>query len=259
MLLEGKTVLLTGGARGLGAAIAQRMVLEGATVAITDILESEGKETAERIGDQAVFMPLNVTDEHAWTVVVDELLNRTGKIDVLVNNAAILHMGIIENTSSDQFRRLLEVNTTGPFLGMRTVVRPMKSAGSGSIINITSVDSLLPLNGLSGYIASKWALRGLSKSAALELGRDGIRVNCVCPVGGNDAMFSTWQPHLDQFGEEITAYGNCRGIQETVALEEMADAVVFLGSELSRKVTGIDLPVDGGHTAGTYLEAFNTQ
>jgi 3alpha(or 20beta)-hydroxysteroid dehydrogenase len=256
-MLKGKTVLITGAARGIGAAIARRVAALDGQVVLTDVLENEGQSLAASIGKQAMFLPLDVVDESAWTITMDEVLRRHGALDVLVNNAAVLHMGTIEHTSAETFRRVVDVNATGAFLGIKAVVEPMKAAGGGSIINVTSVDSLLALNGLSAYVTSKWGLRGLSKSAAIELGRSGIRVNCVCPTSGNPEMFAPWADRLAEFADEIEAYGNRRADPLPPKLEEIAEVVVFLASEHSRFITGADIPVDGGHTAGTFLAAFN--
>jgi 3alpha(or 20beta)-hydroxysteroid dehydrogenase len=232
------------------------MADHGATVVIADVLEDEGRAVAESIGSNAYFVSLDVTDEAAWQRAVDHVLQTTGHIDVLVNNAAVLHLGSIQNTDADAFRRVLDVNATGPFLGIRAVVDPMTQRGGGSIINISSVDGLVPLNGMSAYVTSKWGLRGLTKTAALELGRAGITVNCICPTGGNSQMTAPWWDKLARFQDELDSYGQSRGIPRTSRLEEIADAVVFLASDMARFITGIDLPVDGGHTAGNHLEAF---
>ena len=255
-MLEGKAALITGAARGVGATIARRMADNGAAVVLSDVLEDEGRATAAAIGGSASFLTLDVTDSQAWDDAVEAVLERHGRIDILVNNAAVLHIGTVEETPPEVFRRLLEVNTTGPYLGCRAVARPMARAGQGCIINVSSVDALLPLNGLSAYVASKWGLRGLSKTLALELGRAGIRVNCLCPAGGNEAMFAPWGERLAACAEELDAYGASRGIPRPARLDEIADVAVFLASDLARYVTGADIPVDGGHTAGSYLRAF---
>jgi 3alpha(or 20beta)-hydroxysteroid dehydrogenase len=155
-------------------------------------------------------------------------------------------------------RRVLEVNTIGPYLGMRAVIEPMRRHGNGSIVNVGSIDSLSGLNGVTAYAASKWGLRGLTKSAAMELGRDGIRVNHVCPAGGNPEMFGPWMPQLARFLDQTRAYTDDRGIPGTAPLEAVADAVVFFASDASRHCTGVDLPVDGGAHAGRFIPGFNT-
>ena len=257
MLLEGRVALITGSAGGLGAAVARRFAEHGASVVLTDVSHDEGRATAADI-DGATYLPLDVTDEHAWPNVVGDVIGAFGRLDVLVNNAAVLHMGTIEHTSAATFRRVLDVNAAGAFLGIQAVIGAMNASGGGSIINISSVDALLPLNGLSAYVSSKWAMRGLTKTAALELGRLGIRVNCVCPSGGNDAMLAPWKDQLSAHAEEMAAYAESRGMPGGARLEDIANVALFLASDLARYVSGVDLPVDGAHTAGTYLTAFNT-
>jgi 3alpha(or 20beta)-hydroxysteroid dehydrogenase len=199
-----------------------------------------------------------VTDSGQWGDLVEHTLGEHGRIDVLVNNAGVLHQGSIENTSEADFRRLLEVNTLGPFLGIRAVVPAMREQGGGSIVNVGSIDSLVGMNGLTAYCASKFGLRGLSKAAALEVGRDAIRVNSVCPAGGNPEMYRPWMDKVMGFLDETIAYNENRAIPGSVPVESIVDAVVFLASDASRHCTGVDLPVDGGATAGCFIPGFNT-
>jgi 3alpha(or 20beta)-hydroxysteroid dehydrogenase len=257
VLLDGKIAIVTGAARGTGAMTARRFVDNGALVVIADLLEDEGRAVAAELGDRAMFHRLDITDEDSWQTVVTAVLARHGRVDVLVNNAAVLHIGSIEHTSLADFRRLLDINTVGAFAGIRAVIGPMKKAGGGSIVNVASVDALVALNGLSAYTASKWGLRGLTKSAALELGRDGIRVNTVCPAGGNAQMFAPWAEQLGAMGDETAAYHADRAIPRGAQLDEIADVIVFLASDQSRFVTGADIPVDGGQVAGHFLAGFN--
>ena len=249
--LDGKVAIVTGAARGTGAMTARRMVAEGATVILGDLRHEEGEKVAAELGANAHYAPLDVTDEAAWDSVVAQTLEAHGRVDVLVNNAAILHMGTIEKSSPEKFREVLEVNTVGPFLGIRAVVGPMKEQGSGSIVMVNSVDGLMGMNGVPAYAASKWGLRGLAKCAGLELGRAGIRVNSVCPAGGNPEMFGPWFPKMQPFLDETLAYTNNRGIPGEAPLERIADAIIFLASDASAHCTGIDLPVDGGATGRT--------
>jgi 3alpha(or 20beta)-hydroxysteroid dehydrogenase len=258
MGLEGKVAIVTGAARGTGAAIAERFCLDGAHVMLGDILDDKGRETAEKLGPMACYCHHDVTDSTQWSQLVERTLDEHERVDVLVNNAAVLHQGPIENTSEGDFRRLLEVNTLGPFLGIRAVVPAMRKQRAGSIVNVGSIDSLAAMNGLTAYCASKFGLRGLSKAAALEVGRDGIRVNTVCPAGGNPEMYEPWMDKVMEFLEETIAYGENRGIPGSVPVESIVDAVLFLASDASRHCTGIDLPVDGGATAGCFIPGFNT-
>jgi 3alpha(or 20beta)-hydroxysteroid dehydrogenase len=256
--LANKVAIVTGAARGTGAAIARRFAEEGAQVVLGDILDEPGLEVASTIGDAAVYLHHDVTRADEWQAIVAETLGRFGRVDVLVNNAAVLHLGTLENTSEDVLRRLLEVNTIGPYLGMRAVLAPMRAQGGGSIVQVGSIDGLIAMNGITSYCASKWGLRGMSHAAALELGRDGIRVNSVCPSGGNMQMYGPWMERLVEFLDETRAYTESRGIPGEVPVELIAEAVVFFASDRSARCTGVDLPVDGGAHAGRFIPGFNT-
>lgn len=256
--LEGRVAIVTGAARGTGAAIARRLVEHGATVFLGDVREDDGAKVAEGLGERARFVAHDVTRADGWERIVERALATSGRIDVLVNNAAVLHLGTISQTSEEVLRRLLEVNTIGPYLGIRAVLPAMRKQGRGSIVNVGSIDSLIGMNGITSYCASKWALRGLAKSAALELGRDGIRVNSVCPAGGNVEMYGPWASQLASFVDQTRAYTNNRAIPGEVPLEVIADAVCFFASDASLHCTGVDLPVDGGAHAGRFIPGFNT-
>ena len=253
MLLEGKVAIVTGGARGTGAAIVRAFVAQGATVAIADLRVDEGRALADASGPQVSFHECDITDEAAWTRLVQETVQLHGRVDVLVNNAAILHMGGLEHTHAADFRRVLDVNTVGAFLGTKAVARVMRANGGGSVVNIASIDALQGMNGLSAYTTSKWALRGLTKATAIELGRDNIRVNTVCPAGGNPAMYGPWAEKLAALGPELAGYTKKRAIPREAHTDEIADVAVFLASDLSRMVSGVDVPVDGGHLAGDHV------
>jgi len=222
-----------------------------------DIRVEAGEAVARELGDAASFVPLDVTREEDWQRAVGHALALHETIDVLVNNAGRLHIGTIRNTTAEQARGVVDVNLMGPFLGIRAVVPAMKAQRRGSIVNVGSLDGLIAMNGVAAYAASKWGLRGLAKSAALELGRDGIRVNTVCPAGGNPEMYGPWMEQLSGMLDEMLAYTEDRGIPGEVSLEAIADAVVFLASDASRHCTGVDLPVDGGAHAGRFLRGFN--
>ncbi len=252
----GRVAIVTGAARGTGEAIAHRLARGGARVIVADLLEAEGEAVAEAVG--GVFRQLDVTDAAEWGQAVEEVVHHEGALDILVNNAAILHMGTLANTSPETFRRVLDVNTVGPFLGIRAAAPAMRSAGAGAIVNVASADALVGMNGVSAYCASKWGVRGLAKAAALELGRDGIRINTVCPAGGNPAMFGPWIERMLPFIDETIAYTEQRAIPGEVPTELIAEAVAWLASDASGRCTGVDLPVDGGSTAGTWIPGFNT-
>lgn len=248
--MAGKVCLVSGAARGAGRAIARALAAQGAQVLATDVREACPDEGYS-------FRQLDVCRAEDWDAAVADCLRRWGSLDVLVNCAAVLHLGGIERTSAADLRRLFEVNTIGPFLGMRAVLPAMRDAGGGSIVNIGSVDGLHGQNGLTGYAASKWGLRGLTRCAAMELGRDNIRVNQVCPSDGNPEMFADWSEELAAAQDDVQDYFTRRAIPRPGTLEELAAAVVFLASDQSRYCTGSDLVVDGGLTAGHYLPAFN--
>ena len=256
--LDDRVALVTGAARGVGALIASTLAHAGARVVLADILTPEGEQVASELGGEATFQTLDVTKEDEWAAAVDATLARHGRIDVLVNNAAILHLGTVENTPPEVFRRVLEVNTVGPYLGTRAVLPTMKAQGSGSIVHISSIDGLVGMNGVCAYSASKFGVRGLAKSTALELGRAGIRVNSVCAAGGNPEMYGPWMEKMISFLDQTQHYQENRGIPGGASFEQIAQAVLYLASDASAGVTGIDLPVDGGATAGKWIEGFNS-
>ncbi len=256
--LQERVALVTGAARGTGAVIAERLLQAGARVVATDVRDEDGESVAARLGERATYSRLDVTSESDWARVADTTLQRHGSIDVLVNNAGRLHLGRIESTPPETAREVLDVNLIGPFLGIRAVAPAMRSQGKGAIVNVGSLDGLLGMNGVAAYAASKWGLRGLTRSAALELGRDGIRVNTVCPAGGNPEMYTPWMEQIIGMLDEAKAYTEDRAIPGEASLEAIADAVLFLASDASRHCTGADLPVDGGAHAGHFLPGFNT-
>jgi 3alpha(or 20beta)-hydroxysteroid dehydrogenase len=256
--LGGKVAIVTGAARGTGLAIARRFVAEGARVWLGDVLDERGAKAAAELGGAARYLHHDVTSEEQWQRMVSSALAAHGRIDVLVNNAAILHLGTIAHTPVEVARRILEVNTLGPFLGLRAVVEPMRAQGGGAIVNVGSIDGMLGMNGITAYAASKWGLRGLGKAAAMELGRDGIRVNSVCPSGGSAEMYRPWAEQLADAAQEVGAYVANRGIPGNAPPDEIAAAVLFLASDEARHCTGVDLPVDGGAHAGRFIPAFNT-
>lgn len=255
--LQDRVVLVTGGARGVGRGIAEGLAGLGARIVIGDILVEAGEAVAKGIGKTARFERLDVAREEDWARVVGRIETQEGRLDALVNNAAQLHIGTIENTSPDDFRRIQDVNLIGPFLGTRAVVPHMKKRGKGSIVHIGSIDGMIGMNGICAYAAAKWGLRGLAKSNAIELGRAGIRVNTVCPAGGNGEMFLPWAGVLAGMTGDTEEYLTNRGIPGDTPFASIANAVAYLISDASENVTGIDLPVDGGAAAGRFLPGFN--
>jgi len=257
LALDERVLLVTGAARGLGACLAERAAARGARLLLGDVRDEAGEAVAKKLGGGARYLHLDVAQEQDWQRWVEAVLAEWGRIDALINDAAILHIGILEHTPPDVFEQVFRVNTLGPFLGIRAVLPAMKRQNSGSIVNIASIDGISGMNGLSAYATSKWGLRGLSKSTAMELGRYGIRVNCVCPAGGNPEMYAPWAEPLAAIADETRDYTDNRAIPGNAPLEAIADAALFLASDASRQCTGIDLPVDGGASVGHFMPGFN--
>ncbi|ORA28218.1 glucose 1-dehydrogenase [Mycobacterium aquaticum] len=242
--LSGKVAIITGAAQGQGAAEARLFADLGARVVLTDVLVDKGQEVAAAIGDAARFLHHDVSDESGWAAAVDTAVSEFGRLDVLVNNAAICKVVPLTEQTADGFDQMLRVNLVGAFLGVKAVVEPMKTAGGGSIVNISSQAGVQGLAGYTAYGASKWGLRGMSKVAAIELGPLGIRVNTVYPGMIDTPMIA----HLDVArgpgghpGAPLTRVGTP---------EEVAEVVAFLASDASSYITGADLTVDGGASAG---------
>ncbi|AIJ25051.1 glucose 1-dehydrogenase [Amycolatopsis methanolica] len=242
--LDGKTALITGAARGQGAAAARRFTQEGAKVMVADVADDDGKALADEIG--AVYQYLDVSREDDWAAAVQRAEDEFGGLTVLVNNAGILHFSELAHTSLADYERVIGINQIGAFLGMRSVVEPMTRAGGGSIINVSSVEGLAGMPFLVAYTASKFAIRGMTKVAALELGRKGIRVNSVHP-----GMIDTKMVADAAGGAEI----DMAWVGKKVALgrvgkpEEIAQLAVFLASDESSYCTGGEFVADGGATA----------
>lgn len=250
--LEGKVAIVTGGARGTGEATARRFVQEGARVVLADVLDLPGQKVAAELGPAAHFVHLDVTSEADWAACLAQTVSRFGRLDVLVNNAAVLHIGPLEETSLADWERLTRVNLTGPFLGIKVCAKAMRAAGGGSIVNVSSIDGLEGMSYVAAYASTKWGLRGLTKCAALELGSDGIRVNTVCPAGGSDEMAAPWRP---PGSKDTSGYMDKRPIPRRGTVEEIASMILFLASDEASFCTGGDFPVDGGHSCGSRLPA----
>ncbi|MFB4275074.1 glucose 1-dehydrogenase [Nonomuraea sp. MTCD27] len=242
MVLDGKVVIITGGARGMGAATARRCAAAGARVVLTDVLVEEGTATAKEL--DARFIAHDVTSQDAWAAVVAETVEEYGRLDGLVNNAGIATMLTIEQQPLEEFERVLQVNLVGTFLGLKAVVGPMRRSGGGAVVNLSSVAGLFALPATGGYGASKWGVRGLTKIAALEFGRDRIRVNSVHP-----GMIVT--PMTQSLGA-VSGEGtfSLAPAGRWGEPEEVAAAIVFLLSDAASYVTGAELAIDGGWTAG---------
>ena len=255
--LEGKVGIITGAAQGTGAAMARRFAAEGAQLVLGDVKGDAGREVARSIGDQARFVDLDVRDEASWADAVQVAVDTFGGVDVLVNNAAVLLLSAIDTTSRADFLRVVEVNQLGPYLGIQAVLDPMKAGGGGSIVNIASTDGLKGMNGVSAYASTKWAVRGITKAAAVELGRHRIRVNAVCPEAGNPNMsaeFIPGNPDLSEIPHQMMQE-ILRAPEDSLPTSRIDDVVsmaLFLASDEAMSCTGGDYVVDAGLTAGRY-------
>ncbi|WP_280388030.1 glucose 1-dehydrogenase [Nocardia wallacei] len=238
--VDGRTVLVTGGARGMGAAFARRLVAEGASVVLTDVLAEEGKAVAAELGSAASFLPHDVTDEAAWLDVVAHAEAAFGPVSGLVNNAGIVHVDPIAALSEADYRRVIDVNQVGVFLGMKSVVPSMRRAGGGSIVNISSIGGIISFTNILGYVASKWAVRGMTKAAAQEFGPWGIRVNSVHPGVVATEMTADSARSNSMFHDQP--------LPRAGTPEELANLVLFLISDESGYSTGSEFVADGGFT-----------
>ena len=245
--MKGKVALISGGARGQGEAEARLFAKLGAKVVIGDLLADEGGKVAESIGPQAVFCRLDVTSEADWQAAVALAIETFGTLDVLVNNAGISGGEFLEDETEAGFMNMIRINQLGVFLGMKSVVKAMTDAGGGSIVNISSTAGLRGVTKCIGYSASKWAVRGMTKTAAIELGQYGIRVNSVHPGVINTEMVS-WDKMPEKQQMMVAGMLPLARIGE---VSEVAQMVAFLGSDASSYSTGGEFIIDGGSTAGT--------
>ena len=244
--LAGKVALITGGARGQGAAEAGLFVNEGATVIITDVLDDEGIKTAANLGESCVYMHQDVTSEDEWSAVVASIVERFSRLDVLVNNAGIFPAGGVLTTTKADYERVVAINQTGVFLGMQAAGRVMVEQRSGSIVNISSIAGMQGSAGFIGYGATKWAVRGMTKSAARELAPFGIRVNSVHPGIIDTPMLQTF----DAFGPQVRQALDARiPVGRSAEAVEVGQLVLYLASDESSYSTGSEFLVDGGWLA----------
>ncbi len=250
MRLANKVCLVTGGARGIGAASVQRMAAEGARVVIADRRVDEGEQLRDRLNAEragcAEFVSLDITRADEWDAAVAATQAAFGRIDVLVNNAGTIRVAPLADTDLALFEKVLNTNLVGTFLGIKAVMAPMKAAGGGSIINFSSVQGLEGREGLAAYASSKFAIRGLSKTAAIELGPDGIRVNVVVPGPTKTKMTERPGWSDEQYN---AAYGGYP-LGRMADAGEVAEMVLFLASDESSFCTGSDFIVDGGVSTG---------
>lgn len=236
--VDGKVAIITGGSRGMGASHARLLVSEGAKVIIGDILDDEGKALADELGDAARYVPLDVTQPDQWQRAVSTAVEEFGSVSVLVNNAGIVNGSSIQKFDLDRWRQILDVNLTGSFLGIQAVTDPMIAAGGGSIMNVSSVEGLRGSPWAHGYVATKWAVRGLAKSTALELASHKIRVNSIHP-----GLIRT--PMTEGIPDDMIKAPLGRSAESM----EVSTFVLFLASDESSYATGTEFVVDGGLVA----------
>jgi 3alpha(or 20beta)-hydroxysteroid dehydrogenase len=247
---ENRTVIVTGAARGMGASHARGFVAEGANVVIADVVEQEGQSLADQLGDRAIFSRLDVTSEADWAATVTAAENAFGPVSVLVNNAGIVHFAPIADTTPADWSRVIDINLTGTYLGIRALASSMRKAGGGAIVNISSGAGMSGAFGLGAYVASKWGVRGLTKTAALELARDKIRVNSIHPGATRTTMAA--QPNV-----EAVMAASVRGlaIPRIAEPEELTRLVLFVASDEASFSTGSEFIADGGSLLGPVPDA----
>lgn len=240
--LEGKVAIITGAARGMGAAHARRFVAEGAKVVLTDLNVEEGTALANELGENALFVEQNVTSADEWTNVVAQAEKAFGPVNVLVNNAGISVSKSLLQMTEEEYRRIVDINQVSVFLGLKTVVPSMQKAGGGSIVNISSINGIV--GGAVGYTDTKFAVRGMTKAAAIECSHYGIRVNSVHP-----GVIETPMVTQGDAVEAIKEFAKHIPLKRMAQPEEVTNLVLFLASDESSYSTGSEFIVDGGLTA----------
>lgn len=250
--LDGKVAIVTGAARGMGEATARAFVAEGARVLVADVLEEEGRAVAAELGDSARFCRLDVSSESDWAAALAAAEAAFGPVTVLVNNAAINDYRSLLDYDKQSFQRVLDVNLIGTMLGIRYVGEAMVRRRGGVIVNIGSVDGTRGANGYSAYVTSKWAVRGLTRAAAMEFGPRGVRVNAVLPGG----VYTTMGNPNGLSVEQINMGFGSAALQRVGMPAEIAQASVFLASDQASYICGTELVVDGGWTTGIYHAHF---
>jgi 3alpha(or 20beta)-hydroxysteroid dehydrogenase len=250
--LQGMTALVTGGASGIGEGIAHTLAAHGCSVVIGDIDHERGRGVAEEIGPSARYVELDVTVEEQWRDAVDRTLAGTGRLDVLVNNAgASSGVHRLEHETPEDFQRILQLNLAGVWFGIRAVAPAMRTRGRGSIVNIASIDSFIGVAGMTTYVTTKFGVLGMTRSAALELGDAGIRVNAVHPGIIETPGVAALSP---QVREELDEAVSRQPLRRMGQPEDVGRAVLFFAADDSAYCTGSSLVVDGGHLAGRHRE-----
>jgi 3alpha(or 20beta)-hydroxysteroid dehydrogenase len=249
--LANKIALVTGAASGIGEACARRFAAECAIVIVSDIREAEGKAVAASIGEAARFEMLDASDADAWAASIARIIAKHGGLDILVNNAGCGAGGGIERESLADHKRVMDLNVTGVWLGMKSAIPAMEARGGGSIVNISSIDGLVGVEGLGSYVGSKFAVTGMTRALALELGPRNIRVNSVHPgIIATPMVAKTPAASMARLQAAVAK----QPIARMGAPQEIAAAVLFLASDEASFCTGSALVVDGGHIAGPHRE-----
>jgi 3alpha(or 20beta)-hydroxysteroid dehydrogenase len=250
--LEGKVALISGGAQGQGAAEGRVFAREGARVVLADVQVDKAEAVAASIGDSARAVALDVRDGGEWQRAVATAVDGFGRLDVLVNNAGIgFPPRLLDDVPWAEYRQVLDVNLDGVFLGIRAALPALRAGGGGSIVNISSIDGLVGVAGMAGYTASKFGVTGLTRVAALELGRHGVRVNSIHPGVIDTEMFQQAPADIQDRFHRLMAH---QPISRLGTPEEVAYLALFLASDESSYCTGAQFVVDGGHLAGPYRE-----
>ena len=251
--LDGKVAVISGAARGQGEAEARLFAAEGAAVVLGDVLDDRGRAVADAIGDRARYVHLDVREPADWAAAVAVAEREFGPVSVLVNNAGILRYATLIDTPLDEYRQVIEVNQIGVLLGMQAVVPSMEQAGGGSIVNVSSTSGMIAAPGTTAYTASKFAVRGMTKVAALELGPLGIRVNSVHPGGVDTEMVRPGDgPAGGPGSDELDRRFSSLPLGRAGRAEEVASLALFLASDESSYSTGSEFVCDGGMTAGIH-------
>lgn len=251
--LEGKVALITGSARGQGEAEARRFAAEGAKVAITDLRDVLGEQLAAELGPDTFYQQLDVTREGDWDAAVAATVERFGKLDILVNNAGIGAFGTLEGLDLKAHHEMIDINLHGVYLGMRAAKAALAATGNGAIVNISSIDGIVGVLGMTSYAGSKFAVTGMTRSAAIELGPLGVRVNSIHPGVINSPMVQEAPPGTRA---RLNRLMDMQPIKRMGEPEEIASLALFLASDEASYITGAQFVIDGGHLAGPWRESF---